>query len=142
MSQGSFKVGSGGSKKCWKRTGVEEYEEEGELMLAAAPASSIRRLPCLPVTQESFELVLLTALSCSHRPPKDAAIPTYEETMYYPLAEDPLQFPGQPEEDLQCHTPGDARLVSASFSRPPSYKSILLAQGPISGSSAAGSSPS
>lgn len=61
MSQGSFKVGSGGSKKCGKRTEVEEYEEEGELMLAAAPASFIRRLPCLPGMQESFELILLTA---------------------------------------------------------------------------------
>lgn len=55
--------------KCRKRVEVEEYEEEceeeyekeyeeeGELMLA----SFIRRLPCLPAMQESFELVLLTA---------------------------------------------------------------------------------
>jgi hypothetical protein len=62
MSQGSFKVGSGGSKKCGKRAEVEKYEEEGELMLAAAPASFIRRLPCLPGMQESFELVLLNSL--------------------------------------------------------------------------------
>lgn len=50
-------MGSGGSKKCRKRTEVEEYEEEGELMLA----SFRRRLPSLPGMRESFELVLLTA---------------------------------------------------------------------------------
>lgn len=65
MSQGSFTVPSGGSKKCGKRTEVEayeeEYEEEGELMMALAPASFLRRLPRLPGMQESFELVLLTA---------------------------------------------------------------------------------
>lgn len=76
-----------------------------------------------------------------YRPPKEAAIPTYEETMYCPLAEGPLQCPLQAEEDLQCHAPEDTRLGSTSFSPPPSYESIILAQGAVSGPSAASSSP-
>lgn len=61
--------------------------------------------------------------------------------MYCPLAEGPLQCPVQAEEDLQCHAPEDARLGSTSFSPPPSYESIILAHGAVSGSSAASSSP-
>lgn len=144
MSQGSFKVGSGGSKKCGKRTEMEEYEEEceeeceeeGELMLAAAPIKFHNETPLSP-----WHAGPANSLSCSHRPPKDAAIPTYEETMYCALAEGPPQFPMQPEEDLQCHAPGGARLGSTSLSAPPSYESIILAQGPVSGSSAASSRP-
>ncbi|XP_029395319.1 transmembrane protein 61 [Mus pahari] len=93
------------------------------------------------LSRDLYRLAVECPVKETYRPPKEAAIPTYEETMYYPLAEGPLQFPVQPEEDLQCHTPEGAQLGSTSFSPPPSYKSILLAQGPVSGSSAAGSSP-
>lgn len=77
------------------------------------------------------------------RPPKEAVIPTYEEAMYCPLAEGPLQVPMQPEEeeDLQCHAQGDALLGSPSLTPPPSYESIILAPGALSGPRAASSSP-
>ncbi|XP_012970292.1 transmembrane protein 61 isoform X2 [Mesocricetus auratus] len=75
------------------------------------------------------------------RPPKEAVIPTYEEAMYCPLAEGPRPSAMQPEEeDLQCHAPGDALLGSPSHSPPPSYESIILAQGAVYGPRAAGSS--
>lgn len=78
----------------------------------------------------------------SCRPPKEAAIPTYEEAMYCPLAEGPLPSPVQPEEeDLQCHAPGLALLGSPSLLLPPSYESIILAQEAVSGPHAASSSP-
>lgn len=93
------------------------------------------------LSRDLYRLAVECPVKEPYRPPKEAVIPTYEETMHYPLAEGLLQFPVQPEEDLQCHAPGDALLGSASFSRPPSYESILLAQGPVSGLSAAGSSP-
>ncbi|OBS64911.1 hypothetical protein A6R68_06562 [Neotoma lepida] len=72
----------------------------------------------------------------SCRPPKEAVIPTYEEAMYCPLAEGPLQSPVQPEEeDLQCHALGDALLGSPALLPPPSYESIVLAQGADSAAS-------
>ncbi|EGV91720.1 Transmembrane protein 61 [Cricetulus griseus] len=74
------------------------------------------------------------------RPPKEAVIPTYEEAMYCPLAEGPQPCPVQPEEDLQCHAPGDALLGSSSLSPPPSYESIILHQGAVYGPRAASSS--
>ncbi|XP_028643089.1 transmembrane protein 61 isoform X2 [Grammomys surdaster] len=93
------------------------------------------------LSRDLYHLAVESPERESYRSPKEAAIPTYEETVYCPLAEGPLQLPVQPEEDLQCHTPGDARLGSTSLSPPPSYESIILAQGPVSGSSAASSSP-
>ncbi|XP_036034477.1 transmembrane protein 61 [Onychomys torridus] len=78
----------------------------------------------------------------SYRPPKEAVIPTYEEAMYCPLAEGSLQSPVQPEEeDLQCHAQGDALLRSPSLLPPPSYQSIMLARGAVSGPRATSSSP-
>ncbi|XP_049992280.1 transmembrane protein 61 isoform X1 [Alexandromys fortis] len=78
----------------------------------------------------------------SCRPPKEAAIPTYEEAMYCPLAEGPLPSPVQPEEeDLQRHAPRDALLGSTSLLPPPSYESIIQAQEAVSGPHAASSSP-
>ncbi|XP_076790662.1 transmembrane protein 61 isoform X2 [Arvicanthis niloticus] len=93
------------------------------------------------LSRDLYHLAVESPERESYRPPKEAAIPTCEETMYCPLAEGPLQFPVQPEEDLQCHAPGDAWLGSTSLSPPPSYESIILTQGPVSGSSAASSSP-
>ncbi|XP_051043974.1 transmembrane protein 61 [Phodopus roborovskii] len=76
------------------------------------------------------------------RPPKEAAIPTYEEAMYCPLAEGPWPSPVQPEEDdLQCLTPGDALLGSPSLSPPPSYESIIFVREAVSDPGAASSSP-
>lgn len=93
------------------------------------------------LSRDLYHLAVESSEKESYRPPQNTAIPTYEETVYCPLAEGPLQFPIQPEEDFQGHALGDARLGSTSLSAPPSYESIILAQGPVSGSSAASSSP-
>ncbi|KAL1777376.1 transmembrane protein 61 [Sigmodon hispidus] len=78
----------------------------------------------------------------THRLPKEA-VPTYEEAMYCPLAEGPLQFPVQPEEegeDCQCHALGDSLLGSSTLLPPPSYESIILSQEAVSGPRAASAS--
>ncbi|KAL6087239.1 hypothetical protein STEG23_012360 [Scotinomys teguina] len=109
---------------------------------------STKRLSQGDLYQLSRDLYHLAAESSqkSCRLPKEAVIPTYEEAMYCPLAEGPLQSPMPPEEeeeeeDLQCHTLGDALLGSPSLLPPPSYESIVLAQGAVLGPHAASSSP-
>lgn len=78
----------------------------------------------------------------SCRTPKEVLIPTYEEAMHCPLVEGPLAIPMQPEEeDLQCQDPGDTLLETLPFPSPPSYESIVLAQGAISEPGAASSIP-
>lgn len=86
------------------------------------------------LSRDLYHLAIESSEKEGCRPPKEAAaIPTYEEALYCPLAEGPLQTPVQPEEDLQCHAPEGALLGSPSFSPPPTYESVVLAQGAVSG---------
>ncbi|XP_051027926.1 transmembrane protein 61 [Acomys russatus] len=83
------------------------------------------------LSRDLYHLTVESSVKESCRPPKEAAVPTYEEALHCPLAEGPLPSPVQPEEeeDLQCQAPGDALLGSPSLSAPPSYESTMLAQG-------------
>ncbi|XP_008831206.1 transmembrane protein 61 [Nannospalax galili] len=95
------------------------------------------------VSRDLHRLAVESSEKESCRAPKEVVIPTYEEAMHCPLVEGPPARPGQPEEeDLQCHDPGDALLGMLSLSSPPSYESVILTQGAISGPGSALSSPS
>ncbi|XP_057601888.1 transmembrane protein 61 [Hippopotamus amphibius kiboko] len=70
----------------------------------------------------------------SCRSPEVVAIPTYEEAVHCPLAEGPPTPPAYSvEEDLQYSASGGAPLGAQPPLPPPSYKSLILAAGGISG---------
>lgn len=61
------------------------------------------------------------------------AIPTYEEVVHCQLAEGPLTPPAYPvEEDLERSASGDALLGAQPPLPPPSYESLILADGGFS----------
>uniref|UniRef100_A0A8C9BCI4 Transmembrane protein 61 n=1 Tax=Phocoena sinus TaxID=42100 RepID=A0A8C9BCI4_PHOSS len=75
----------------------------------------------------------------SCRTPEVVAIPTYEEVVHCQLAEGPLTPPAYPvEEDPERSASGDALLGAQPPLPPPSYESLILADGGFSGETTPG----
>ncbi|TKC39826.1 hypothetical protein EI555_007451 [Monodon monoceros] len=107
---------------CFAWWSEEDAEEEPASRLCPQDALSLR--PPVP---------------CSGRTPEVVAIPTYEEVVHCRLAEGPLTPPAYPvEEDPERSASGDALLGAQPPLPPPSYESLILADGGFSGETTPG----